>query len=568
MKVRRTFAALALFAAGLMLSLSNPLTLYAGPPVRPLLDTLPNCTGTYYNNITLSGAIALTRTDALLDFVWGEGVSPGAGVNTNNYSVRWTCPITVPTSGTYTLNAVTDDGMNVLVDGSLVLWAWYDQGPTSYSTTGSLSAGAHTVTVQYYNRDNAGTAHVSISLPGSSVSSYPDWKGEYFANQTLAGSPTVTRNDTSINFDWGVGTPDGSLPVDHFSARWTRTLYLSAGTYEFSTTTDDGVRLWVDGSLLIDRWVDQSTTTWSNTIALAAGNHTLRMEYYDDTWYAVAKLSYGPVAAPAGAWYGQYFNNTTLSGSPLFTRYDNPLDFNWGVGSPGGGMPADDFSVSWDSTQNFPTAGNFTLTVTADDGVRVWYDAGIVINKWFDQAPTTYTFTAFAGAGMHTFRVEYYEHTGGAQIKVQISTTGGGAGDVVVDDAAPGWQAGGCYYCWHVSPAGVGAHSFWTFNNTYAVYGYNWARWNVSLPQSRLYEVFAYIPAGVGNTSNARYWISHAGYYNLVARNQGLYANQWVSLGTYWFSAGAGQYVSLSDVTGECYLCRTMVFDAVKFSPR
>ena len=203
-----------------------------------------------------------------------------------------------------------------------------------------------------------------------------------------------------------------------------------------------------------------------------------------------------------------------------------------------------------------------------DDGVRVWYDAGIVINKWFDQAPTTYTFTAFAGAGMHTFRVEYYEHTGGAQIKVQISGVSGGAGDVVVDDAAPGWQAGGCYYCWHVSPAGVGAHSFWTFNNTYAVYGYNWARWNVSLPQSRLYEVFAYIPAGVGNTSNARYWISHAGYYNLVARNQGLYANQWVSLGTYWFSAGAGQYVSLSDVTGECYLCRTMVFDAVKFSPR
>ncbi len=62
--------------------------------------------------------------------------------------------------------------------------------------------------------------------------------------------------------------------------------------------------------------------------------------------------------------------------------------------------------------------------------------------------------------------------------------------------------------------------------------------------------------------------MAHAGTLSQVIVAQGLYADQWVSLGTYYFNAAGGEYVSLSDVTYECFSCYTVVWDALKFSPR
>ncbi len=80
------------------------------------------------------------------------------------------------------------------------------------------------------------------------------YTGEYFANQNLSGSPTLTRTDSSINFDWGSGSPDGSIPTDHFSARWTQTASFTGGTYVFTATSDDGVRIYVDNELILDHF--------------------------------------------------------------------------------------------------------------------------------------------------------------------------------------------------------------------------------------------------------------------------------------------------------------------------
>ena len=66
---------------------------------------------------------------------------------------------------------------------------------------------------------------------------------------------------------------------------------LTAGTYAFTVTADDGVRLYVDGSLVIDRWVDQGATTYTANVPLGAGSHTVVMAYYENAWDAVAHLS-------------------------------------------------------------------------------------------------------------------------------------------------------------------------------------------------------------------------------------------------------------------------------------
>jgi hypothetical protein len=106
-----------------------------------------------------------------------------------------------------------------------------------------------------------------------------------------ARAADVSRPEASVDHVWGQASPAVGITADHFVARWTRTVDLSAGTYAFSVTADDGVRLYVDGRLLVDRWVDQGATTYAANLALGAGQHTIVMEYYENSWDAVARLS-------------------------------------------------------------------------------------------------------------------------------------------------------------------------------------------------------------------------------------------------------------------------------------
>jgi hypothetical protein len=82
------------------------------------------------------------------------------------------------------------------------------------------------------------------------------------------------------------------LGVDNFSARWTRTVNLAAGVYRFTVTGDDGVRLYVDGQLKIDRWTEQPPTTYTVDVLLFGGNHELRLEYFELGGGAVARVSW------------------------------------------------------------------------------------------------------------------------------------------------------------------------------------------------------------------------------------------------------------------------------------
>lgn len=138
--------------------------------------------------------------------------------------------------------------------------------------------------------------------PVTDTVSQSSYTGEYFNNQTLSGSPTLTRTDAAINFSWDNGSPDPSISADHFSVRWTQTKSFSAGSYMFNATVDDGVRLYVDGELLIDQWNDHAPLTFTASKALSEGNHTIVMEYYDDLGGATAKLTYQKIGLPFPLW--------------------------------------------------------------------------------------------------------------------------------------------------------------------------------------------------------------------------------------------------------------------------
>jgi hypothetical protein len=118
-------------------------------------------------------------------------------------------------------------------------------------------------------------------------------KAEYYDNQDLTNLK-VTRTDPTVNFNWGTGSPDPAIGVDTFSARWTGQVKADhSETYTFYTTSNDGVRLWVNGQLVINNWTTHATTENSGTIALQAGRwYPVTLEYFEGSGNAVIALSY------------------------------------------------------------------------------------------------------------------------------------------------------------------------------------------------------------------------------------------------------------------------------------
>ena len=116
---------------------------------------------------------------------------------------------------------------------------------------------------------------------------------EYFDTLNLT-NPIFTRTDATVDFDWGLSSPHPAIEADSFSIRWTGKIQpIYTETYTFHTLSNDGVRLWVNGELLIDQWVRQDTTEHNGTISLEAGQfYDIRLEYYDRNGNAVSQLSW------------------------------------------------------------------------------------------------------------------------------------------------------------------------------------------------------------------------------------------------------------------------------------
>ena len=136
-------------------------------------------------------------------------------------------------------------------------------------------------------------AFTTAGLGGGVKADY--YKGMNFENLVL------TRTDPQIKFNWGdPGGPDPAVGNDNFSVRWTGDVEAAfTETYTFYPRTDDGVRLFVDGQLLVDNWIDRSAAENRGTIDLIAGNtYSLVMEYYENTGGAVAELSWSSPRTP------------------------------------------------------------------------------------------------------------------------------------------------------------------------------------------------------------------------------------------------------------------------------
>ena len=116
--------------------------------------------------------------------------------------------------------------------------------------------------------------------------------GQYFNNTSLTGTPVLQRTE-AVNFGWRTNSPGPGVNSDKFSVRWSGKVKASStGNFQFQTASNDGVRVWINGVLVINNWTNHATTT-NNSASISLVNGTryaVTMEFYDGTGAAVARL--------------------------------------------------------------------------------------------------------------------------------------------------------------------------------------------------------------------------------------------------------------------------------------
>lgn len=401
----------------------------------------------YYNNMNLSGTPVLTRLDKKIDFTWVFG-SPDPVVSPEHFSARWSKPQYFA-SGKYKFSVAADDGVRLYIDNILVIDKWIDQPETTYETTIDLADGTHSIKMEFYDNTEDATAKLSWTyvsdsainpppLPpsptptpptppppaGTYVAEFWNTPGAGAAPQIPVSAPNLSRNDPSINFDWALGSPGSGINTDHFVTRWTKVDTFEQSNYRFTATADDGIRVFVDGQAIIDAWVDQGVTTYTKDVNITAGNHTVKVEFYDNTEHAVAKFSYGKFTPPpvGNGLKGDYYNNKDFTALAL-SRVDPTVNFNWGSGSPNPSIGADTFSVRWTGQVMPQYSEQYTFYTSTDDGVRLWVNGVQLINKWVDQGTKEWSGKITLVAGQkYDIKLEYYENGGGAVAQLRWSS--------------------------------------------------------------------------------------------------------------------------------------------------
>lgn len=219
-----------------------------------------------------------------------------------------------------------------------------------------------------------------------------------------------TNKSTMLQFDiygpngkWMIDSIAGCDLPDHSSGALSDSLVLTCHT--------ESPNHYLRCSFVGDTVITQLGDTISAGIpSLFQFSETSFPMIWNISFYAYDSLS-DPIKYPEAF-------KTILQGNPI-TRLSNPqLAYRW-WDAPAPVIPADQFAVKATTTINAPP-GEYVLEVESDDGIRIWLDDLLILDRWDIHTPTIDEVNFTASAGLHTLDVEYFEGGGLAVLDIAI----------------------------------------------------------------------------------------------------------------------------------------------------
>src|SRR3989338_3496235 len=276
------------------------------------------------------------------------------------------------------------------------------------------------------------------------------------------------RNDSNpLNFDWNTSAPAVGVNSDLFSVRWQGDFSFQASSYNFTVTADDGVRLYVDNELLINQWKNQAATTYTAIKTLTAGEHLIKLEYYENLIYASAKLAWTAIEPTAKSNQAPSISLTAPTNNSTYTTPANIIinasasDSDGTISKVefynGTALLSSDFTSPYTFTWRNVLAGNYSLSAKAYDNlnaVTTSTSTNVMIKSATPLPSSVGLYTVYEQSFTHsgTYANPYYSVDADANV-----TTPSGRKLTV-----PMFWDGGTTWKFRIAPTEVGTYTYTT----------------------------------------------------------------------------------------------------------
>ena len=345
-------------------------------------------TAEYFSDAGFANA-KLIRTDATVNLKSNSKDK----ITKKSSSVIWSGTIVPRYTEPYTFSTTTKGGSQLTVNDQTIINQLQGAGGTivGNSTVNLVAGQQYDISFSYVRHGGSAAAQLKWQSPSQALEVVPQSAlfpstapptlpvvngaliGQYYSGENF-DQLVMTRSDPNINFNFGTAAPAASIPANTpFSIRWTGQIKpAKSGTYTFASKSDDGIRVWVDGNLVIDDYHDQAAVNVSKgTISLNAGQaYTLRVDYYQNgQGVGSVKLQYSlPGGKALNVIPSALLSSVTPSTAGLLSTTHiaaDEVDLTWTGSSTATGYEVDrlDASGNWDDiAQTTPGTTTFSDT--------------------------------------------------------------------------------------------------------------------------------------------------------------------------------------------------------------
>lgn len=250
----------------------------------------------YFDNYCFLGPPRLvTCEDAPLARGWGSG-SPGPGIPVDLWAARWVGNFSFKGDGAYLFEGNADDSIRVMVDDNTIIddftakaglreaWADLSDGPHKVTVEFIDYRGDASIDVKWTRADLLPTPTATFTptpTPSATPVSCPtdQYLAQYYANPSFGGAPDMTLCENAPLARGWSKSPGGRLGKEEWSARYSGKFnFGTTGRYVFKASADDGVRVALDGRVLLDDLGGTAGTRWFCT-DVTSGLHDVRVDF-------------------------------------------------------------------------------------------------------------------------------------------------------------------------------------------------------------------------------------------------------------------------------------------------